>query len=904
MHRRVSGGQGKPEEVPNWEGSHLVLLQHSLPPLQPLRNTSTSIVNTLWHVIKLDPDYIASNWNQTGFDLWEEIKSSSFFTTAVQHRSLREAESQPTPPLPVATGRYPEDVYTRGNPWYLTTAAVAELLYDALIVWKAKGSLNVTTISLPFFKQFQASSSPPPVTQAGTVPVTFGDLQRRRDHREWRYLTGSVDALQNWFPDNAMVLSPANYPTWSITFNVPESTLIEYKYIRKLNGVLTAFAHPSPSPSSYACLALQLCRRALFATEGNVQQLIFILELFFPPELAMQQALYVLAVLISLYPVLRLHSNQINEARRQNPQTGWKKSIHTLLTRAFHEEANNVEAWTTGINLAPEYSNYICRDLDRLYILLGVGEDGGDLKSHLTRPARLILTTSRLDCRFCPPGDRNLIPSLRRRAGKNRKKPNQHIWVLDATFQWVSADLIVAGSRQRTQLLEYDAMYIRVSKHGTWAHRNIALAQEKAVQRLHCGWSNFADWVNDITADINHQLSYRQAQKLFVEHFARRLLVAHGESETFTCDAHARTKILTAAVHGAIGENGGIIPGAMDHGCMDCTHVKRYGAPLLNAGSAADVVDSEAGPAGPLDPALVEGHLPPNMPEFVPMQDSPPPGAPLGYERLSVMDGKTVTHKVANAKTHCTITRTVDSAKNTYHNAWFAELSLAVSQSAPSLQVQLQALGDTPGDQVVHSFKAKTIYCLQTIQWACGVPIGWGKCYKSESTPQVLAFLNKVWEDYPEKRPGFIVYDKACDLLRHIATQNINDSWIASTKFIVDAWHYIGHRATDILCRTRCNPAPSDGSQPDLVITQVDDNGVAHQARAFNTETAEQLNSWISGYESQLRQMTDVNYDFYIHVLMMMYGEMVEKRVVSKHRELSDEFWDEVNGTTIDLDLE
>ncbi|KAJ6471226.1 hypothetical protein C8R47DRAFT_1297591 [Mycena vitilis] len=712
---------------------------------------------------------------------------------------------------------------------------------------------------------------------------------------------------------------------------------------------------------------------------ASVQQLIFILELFFPPELAMQQALYVLAVLVSLYPVLRLHSNQINEARRQNPQTGWKKSIHTLLTRAFHEEANNVEAWTTGLNLAPEYSNYICRDLDRLYILLGVGEDGGDLKSHLTRPARLILTTSRLDCRFCPPGDRNLIPSLRRRAGKNRKKPNQHIWVLDATFQWVSADLIVArcarchadyypdvitqkvaGSRQRTQLLKYNAMYIRVSKHGTWAHRNIALAQEKAVQRLHCGWSNFADWVNDITADINHQLSYRQAQKLFVEHFARRLLVAHGESETFTCDAHARTKILTAAVRGAIGENGGIIPGAMDHGCMDCTHVKRYGAPLLNAGSAADVVDSEAGPAGPLDPALVEGHLPPNMPEFVPMQDSPPPGAPLGYERLSVMDGKTVTHKkcalsecknplynykngrfceehlpqrlvcgiipcglpirAADAVT-CNTPEHVNWHKqyeDRFHRLNFPGVQRVIRRQAatsvgpgaahpvrgPSLQVQLQALGDTPGDQVVHSFKAKTIYCLQTIQWACGVPIGWGKCYKSESTPQVLAFLNKVWEDYPAKRPGFIVYDKACDLLRHIATQNINDSWIASTKFIVDAWHYIGHRATDILCRTRCNPAPSDGSQPDLVITQVDDNGVAHQARAFNTETAEQLNSWISGYESQLRQMTDVNYDFYIHVLMMMYGEMVEKRVVSKHRELSDDFWDEVNGTTIDLDLE
>ena len=31
-----------------------------------------------------------ADWNQTTFDLWEEVSSSSFFTTAVQHRALRE----------------------------------------------------------------------------------------------------------------------------------------------------------------------------------------------------------------------------------------------------------------------------------------------------------------------------------------------------------------------------------------------------------------------------------------------------------------------------------------------------------------------------------------------------------------------------------------------------------------------------------------------------------------------------------------------------------------------------------------------------------------------------------------------------------------------------------------------
>ncbi|KAJ7787508.1 hypothetical protein B0H13DRAFT_1520453, partial [Mycena leptocephala] len=55
--------------------------------------------------------------------------------------------------------------------------------------------------------------------------------------------------------------------------------------------------------------------------------------------------------------------------------------------------------------------------------------------------------------------------------------------------------------------------------------------------------------------------------------------------------------------------------------------------------------------------------------------------------------------------------------------------------------------------------------------------------------------------------------------------------------------------------------------------------------RAFNTETTEQLNSWLNGFESQLRQMSDVNFDFFVHVLMMIYAEKVQKQVVQKNQE-------------------
>jgi hypothetical protein len=93
---------------------------------------------------------------------------------------------------------------------------------------------------------------------------------------------------------------------------------------------------------------------------------------------------------------------------------------------------------------------------------------------------------------------------------------------------------------------------------------------------------------------------------------------------------------------------------------------------------------------------------------------------------------------------------------------------------------------------------------LQTVQWACGFPISWGKYYRSESPLQVLAILDRIWLDHPESKPSFVAYNDACSLLRHIVTQDPHSAWLRTTKFVVDAWHYIGHRAIDILCCLWC----------------------------------------------------------------------------------------------------
>jgi glucoamylase len=207
----------------------------------------------VWPVIAKDLAYTVRYWNQTGFDLWEEVNGSSFFTISASHRALVEgaalaaalgktcagcaeaapqvlcfaqafwtggyidaninvndgrvgkdinsvlsslhtfdpeanctdATFQPCSPRALlnhkavvdsfraeysinrgigagrapAVGRYSEDVYYNGNPWYLATLAAAEQLYSAIYQWDRIGALTVDAVSLPFFRDLVPSAA-------------------------------------------------------------------------------------------------------------------------------------------------------------------------------------------------------------------------------------------------------------------------------------------------------------------------------------------------------------------------------------------------------------------------------------------------------------------------------------------------------------------------------------------------------------------------------------------------------------------------------------------------------------------------------------------------------------------------------------------------------------------------
>ncbi|KAF3937920.1 Glucoamylase [Dactylella cylindrospora] len=86
-------------------------------------------------------------------------------------------------PLGIPIGRYPEDVYdgvgtSRGNPWYLTTAAMAELFYNAAYTFSALDAITVTPTTQKFWKYFAPDADPTLGRKYSSRSHTFKEMVR------------------------------------------------------------------------------------------------------------------------------------------------------------------------------------------------------------------------------------------------------------------------------------------------------------------------------------------------------------------------------------------------------------------------------------------------------------------------------------------------------------------------------------------------------------------------------------------------------------------------------------------------------------------------------------------------------------------------------------------------------
>ena len=115
--------------------------------------------------------------------------------------------------------------------------------------------------------------------------------------------------------------------------------------------------------------------------------------------------------------------------------------------------------------------------------------------------------------------------------------------------------------------------------------------------------------------------------------------------------------------------------------------------------------------------------------------------------------------------------------------------------------------------------------------------IAWTKFAKSESPTNILNWLGTIYPE-PDTQPSYICIDKACQVLRTVVAQAGRwGRWRETTRFIVDSYHYINHKTTDTLCQKWCNPAPLDGSAPNLVEEEIGPDGETYKVSNFDIWT-------------------------------------------------------------------
>ncbi len=90
---------------------------------------------------------------------------------------------------------------------------------------------SMDAVALHVGAKVSGGSTPTPTPSTG-ISTTFNEYATT----VWGqnvYVVGNIAALGSWNTSNAILLSSANYPTWSKTISLPANTAVEYKYIKK-----------------------------------------------------------------------------------------------------------------------------------------------------------------------------------------------------------------------------------------------------------------------------------------------------------------------------------------------------------------------------------------------------------------------------------------------------------------------------------------------------------------------------------------------------------------------------------------------------------------------------------------------------------------------------------------------
>jgi hypothetical protein len=82
-----------------------------------------------------------------------------------------------------------------------------------------------------------------------------------------------------------------------------------------------------------------------------------------------------------------------------------------------------------------------------------------------------------------------------------------------------------------------------------------------------------------------------------------------------------------------------------------------------------------------------------------------------------------------------------------------------------------------------------------------------------------------------------------------------------------------------------------NGTTPNLVVSERNQNGEICYKHAFNTQACEQLNAWLGGLGTILKRMSPRNFDWFLHTVLFYHTRHVKKQ--SKSQDESDDDTDD-----------
>ncbi|KAF8869482.1 hypothetical protein BD779DRAFT_1457355 [Infundibulicybe gibba] len=401
------------------------------------------------------------------------------------------------------------------------------------------------------------------------------------------------------------------------------------------------------------------------------------------------------------------------------------------------------------------------------------------------------------------------------------------------------------------------ARYLKIGQT-MWVDRIFSNAVVSGMYSFHASASAYTEFWNhsfgSIQSQDNPMITRRQVWQAFVQESIRSIASMSG----FNLELNDSLSIdeVTVEAFANLGQGGQIKP-ANGHACSECTQEYK------------------------------------GRPGFIPQQD---PAAVVGIDENQPVPSLNIQHEASVAGVNSDYQEDDDMDVDMAHAPVKMILStvhlMVVQQIWKTLveghfvHIIILNLGHAVVCVIAIVKFPSRFYCVETICAPCGAVIAWTKFDKSESPTKILQFLEEV---YPteDSRPAYICIDKACLVLKTSIANRSWDMWKRTSRFVVDSYHYVNHRTTDRVCRKWCNPAPLDGSAPNLVVVAQDNQGRLYYKRAFNTQACEQLNAWLGGFESILKRLTPGNFNWFLHVMLFYHTRYVIERQKQRQKQSS-----------------